>query len=139
MGLALVVIGLGTGVAMTLSTDAVVSAVPKQRAGAASAIAETAYELGVALGIAVLGSIHLAMYRSHLDLPVGTDPSDAAVAQSSLAVTDPVVVEHARTAFATAVQTTSYIAAAILVVSAAVAWKVIPSRADVKVDSHGAH
>lgn len=144
LGLALVVIGLGTGVAMTLSTDAVVSAVPKQRAGAASAIAETAYELGVALGIAVLGSIHLAMYRSHLDLPIGTDPSDVAAAQASLAVTaqtvtDPVVVEHARTAFATAVQTTSYIAAAILVVSAAVAWKVIPSRADVKVDSHGAH
>src|SRR5690606_33759985 len=66
LGIALVVVGLGVGVAMTLSTDAVVSAVPKERAGAASAIAETAYELGVALGIAVLGSVHLAMYRSHL-------------------------------------------------------------------------
>ena len=36
---------------MTLSTGAVVSAVPKERAGAASSISETAYELGVALGI----------------------------------------------------------------------------------------
>ncbi|MBS9372269.1 MFS transporter [Rhodococcus sp. B50] len=144
LGLALVVIGLGTAVAMTLSTDAVVSAVPKQRAGAASAIAETAYELGVALGIAVLGSIHLAMYRSHLDLPPGTDPADAAAAQASLAVTaetvtDPVVVDHARSAFATAVQTTSFIAAAILVVSAVVAWKVIPSPTGATVGTHGAH
>ncbi|WP_241386740.1 MFS transporter [Rhodococcus sp. CH91] len=144
LGIALVVIGLGTGVAMTLSTDAVVSAVPKQRAGAASAIAETAYELGVALGIAVLGSIHLAMYRSHLDLPAGTDPSEAAAAQASLAVTvetatDPVVVEHAQTAFATAVQTTSYIAAAILVVSAVVAWRVIPSSRTIEVSTRGAH
>lgn len=144
LGAALVVIGLGIGVAMTLSTDAVVSAVPKERAGAASAIAETAYELGVALGIAVLGSIHLAMYRSHLDLPSGTDPSDAAAAEASLAgtvqnVTDPVVVEVAQNAFATAVQTTSYIAAAILAVSAIVAWRVIPSPRGVMVDSHGAH
>lgn len=144
LGLALVVVGLGTGVAMTLSTDAVVSAVPKERAGAASAIAETAYELGVALGIAVLGSLHLVMYRSHLDLPTGTDPFDAAAAEASLAVTaeivtDPVVVEHAQDAFAVAVQTTSYIAAAILVVSAVVAWRVIPSPRDVRVGAHGEH
>lgn len=144
LGAALVVIGLGTGVAMTLSTDAVVSAVPKERAGAASAIAETAYELGVALGIAVLGSVHLATYRSHLDLPADTDPADAAAASESLAVTmetvtDPVVVDHAQVAFATAVQSTSYIAAAILVVSAIVAWKVIPSPRGATVDARDTH
>ncbi|MCD2100204.1 MFS transporter [Rhodococcus rhodochrous] len=144
LGIALVVVGLGIGVTMTLSTDAVVSAVPEQRAGAASAISETAYELGVALGIAVLGSIHLAMYRSHLDLPSGTDPSDAATAEASLAVTvgtvtDPVVVDHARTAFASAVQTTSYVAAALLFVAAVVAWRVIPSPRNVTVVDHGAH
>lgn len=144
LGIALVVIGLGTGVAMTLSTDAVVSSVPKERAGAASAIAETAYELGVALGIAILGSVHLAMYRSYLDLPAGTDPSDTATAEQSLAVavqtvTDPVVVEHAQAAFASAVQTTSYIAAVILVVAAVVAWRVIPSPRVAKVGAHGAH
>lgn len=132
LGVALVVIGLGIGVAMTLSTDAVVSAVPKERAGAASAIAETAYELGTALGIAVLGSFHLAMYRSHLDLPITTAPSEAAAANDSLAVTvktvtDPVVVDHARDAFASAVQSTSYTAAALLLVAAVLAWRIIPS------------
>ncbi|MFI1461460.1 MFS transporter [Nocardia carnea] len=144
LGVALVVIGLGVGVAMTLSTDAVVSAVPKERAGAASAIAETAYELGVALGIAVLGSVHLAMYRSHLDLPAGTAAADAAAAEQSLAVTvdtvtDAAVVEHARSAFADAVQTTSFLAAGLLIVSAVVAWRVIPSPRDAKVSADDSH
>lgn len=144
LGIALVVIGLGIGVAMTLSTDAVVSAVPKERAGAASAIAETSYELGTALGIAVLGSIHLAMYRSHLDLPAGTAAGDAAAAEASLAgtvaaVADPVVVDHAKSAFAAAVQTTSVIAAVLLLAAAAVAWKVIPSPRGAMVVNRDAH
>ena len=144
IGISLTVLGLGVGVAMTLSTDAVVSAVPKERAGAASSIAETAYELGGALGIAVLGSVHLAMYRSHLDLPAGTDPADAAIADESLAasvsaVADPVVIEHARSAFTTAVQTTSVVAAVILAIAAAVAWRVIPSPRDAKVSTHEEH
>ncbi|WP_442916785.1 hypothetical protein [Lentzea sp. NBC_00516] len=33
------------------------SAVPADKAGAASAVSETAYELGAALGIAVLGTV----------------------------------------------------------------------------------
>ncbi len=144
LGLSLVLLGLGVGIAMTLSTDAVVSAVPAERAGAASSIAETAYELGGALGIAVLGSVHLAMYRSHLDLPAGTDPSDAATAEDSLVSTvatvlDPIVVDHARSAFATAVQTTSFVAAVILAVSAVVAWRVIPSPRGATVGTHEAH
>jgi hypothetical protein len=45
--------------------------VPKDRAGAASAISETATELGGALGMAVLGSVVTAAYRTHLDVPAG--------------------------------------------------------------------
>lgn len=143
LALALVVIGFGIGIAMTLSTDAVVSAVPKERAGAASAIAETAYELGTALGIAVLGSLHFVMYRNHLDLPAGTAATDIEAANASLSktittVSDPAVVEHARDAFATAVQTTSFAAAGLLIVAAVAAWRVIPSdRTGLRKDSHG--
>lgn len=53
----LVIVGAGVGLALTLTTDAVVSAVPADKAGAASAVSETAYELGAALGIAVLGTV----------------------------------------------------------------------------------
>lgn len=69
MGVSLAVIGLGVGAAMTLSTDAVVSAAPPERAGAAASISETAYEFGVALGIAVLGTLHTVIYRASLQLP----------------------------------------------------------------------
>jgi DHA2 family multidrug resistance protein-like MFS transporter len=55
--LALVPLGLGIGVSETLSVDAVVSSVPSEKSGAASSISETAYELGAALGIAILGSL----------------------------------------------------------------------------------
>lgn len=57
IAVALVTIGAGVGLALTLTTDAVVSAAPAEKAGAASAVSETAYELGAALGIAVLGTV----------------------------------------------------------------------------------
>jgi MFS transporter, DHA2 family, multidrug resistance protein len=56
-------LGLGVGPVGTLGTDIVVDAAPPERAGAASALSETATELGGALGIAVLGSIGTAVYR----------------------------------------------------------------------------
>jgi DHA2 family multidrug resistance protein-like MFS transporter len=60
------VMGIGSGLVGTVATDVVVSAAPASRAGAASAISETGAELGGALGIALLGSIGLAVYRTHL-------------------------------------------------------------------------
>ncbi|APE32670.1 MFS transporter [Nocardia mangyaensis] len=61
-------IGLGAGVAMTVSADLVVGSAPAERAGAAAAISETAYEVGLALGVAVLGSTVMAVFRRGLDL-----------------------------------------------------------------------
>lgn len=67
--LASVVIGntlmsLGFGFTFALTVDLVVAAAPPERAGAASALAETGAELGGALGLAVLGSLGIAVYRS---------------------------------------------------------------------------
>ena len=82
--LALVVIGntlmsLGFGFTFTLTIDLVISAAPPERAGAASAIAETGAELGGALGLAVLGSLGVAVYRSRVAaaLPPGLSPEMA--------------------------------------------------------------
>lgn len=68
LGISLAIIGLGTGLAMTLSTDAVVSAAPPARAGAASSISETAYEMGIGLGY------RRARVASDGDLP--SEPTD---------------------------------------------------------------
>ncbi len=56
---------------------------PLERAGAASGISETGAELGGALGIAVLGSIGVALYRAEVttSLPAGISEhaADAAI------------------------------------------------------------
>ena len=123
---AFALVGFGIGLSMTLNTDAIVGAVPTERAGAASSIAETAYELGTALGIALLGSVHTALYRAAL--PSGTDPvirESLASAVSLLDPTDPALA-GARHAFTTAMQWTSVMAAVLLAATAALAWFTIP-------------
>ena len=69
--LALIVVGntmmsVGFGFTFTLTVDLVVGAAPPERAGAAAALAETGAELGGALGLAVLGSLGVAVYRSQV-------------------------------------------------------------------------
>lgn len=134
IGISLAVIGLGTGLAMTLSTDAVVAAAPPERAGAASSISETAYELGIALGIAVLGSLQTALYRAQLHIPAGTSPETTAALEDSLASaaghlagTNDALLSAAQEAFTHGMQVTSFIAAALLVVAAITAARLIPS------------
>ena len=77
---------LGFGFTFTLTIDLVVSAAPPERAGAASALAETGAELGGALGLAVLGSLGIAVYRSHVAaaLPSGISPEAAHAIQETL-------------------------------------------------------
>ena len=70
----------------TLATDLAVGAAPPERAGAASALTETAAEFGGALGIAILGVIGTGVYRGHLAsaLPSGIRPGTAAAARDTL-------------------------------------------------------
>jgi MFS transporter, DHA2 family, multidrug resistance protein len=56
----------GVVTAVTVGNELIMGAVPPERAGAAAAIVETASEFGGALGMAVLGSIGVAVYRSDL-------------------------------------------------------------------------
>jgi MFS transporter, DHA2 family, multidrug resistance protein len=80
------VISLGLAPVFTATTDLIVSSAPPERAGAASGISETGAELGGALGIAILGSIGVAVYRGQLAaaLPAGVSSGAAAVARDTL-------------------------------------------------------
>ena len=62
-------LGVGMGAAMTPATSAITEALPRSQQGVASALNDLAREVGGALGIAVIGSILNAVYRSHLSLP----------------------------------------------------------------------
>jgi DHA2 family multidrug resistance protein-like MFS transporter len=62
-----IVFSIGVASTVALVTDQVVGAAPPERAGAAAALSETGGELGLALGVAILGSIGTAVYRGDLD------------------------------------------------------------------------
>lgn len=82
MFIAMLVLCLGVAPCGAITTDLVMAEAPPERAGAASAISETSFEFGGALGIAVLGSLVTAIYRGAMvgeALPgVPADAVDAA-------------------------------------------------------------
>ncbi len=76
-GVALLVIGTGSGLAMAPTTAMIMAAVPRNRAGMGSAVNDTAREVGGAAGIAVLGSILATRYRAGLGDLAARLPGDA--------------------------------------------------------------
>jgi DHA2 family multidrug resistance protein-like MFS transporter len=145
-GLVLLVTGsvafsVGLAPLTTLATDLMLGAAPPERAGAASAIAETTSELGGALGIAVLGSLGTAVYRSRMaeDLPAGVPGEAAEAARDTLggaltvagqlpAELGAALLETARAAF-TGGMRLAFAAAAVLTVGIAVLVATVLRRA----------
>jgi DHA2 family multidrug resistance protein-like MFS transporter len=83
--IAFVLLGIGIGVAETVSNELILSSAPPAKAGAASAVSETAYELGAVLGTALLGSILAAWYRTAIEVPSALTAGQADAARETLA------------------------------------------------------
>lgn len=126
-----IVLELGVGVSQTVSNDTIVSSVPAAKAGAASAVSETAYELGAVVGTATLGTIFTAFYRANVDVPAGLTPAQAGEAAESIggatsvaadlpAVTAGRLLDSARTAFDSGIAPTAVIATVLVLTAAAV-------------------
>ncbi len=62
-------LGFGVGAAMTAASSAMLLQAPADRAGMAASIEEVSYELGGALGIAILGSLMSAVYAAAIVTP----------------------------------------------------------------------
>jgi EmrB/QacA subfamily drug resistance transporter len=73
-----VVMGLGMGLSMTPSTEAITSSLPRERQGVASALNDIAREFGSGLGIALLGAILTAGYGSAINSHLEGVPASAA-------------------------------------------------------------
>jgi MFS transporter, DHA2 family, multidrug resistance protein len=86
LAVASLLVSLGLAPVFTATTDLIVSSAPPERAGAASGISETGAELGGALGIAILGSIGIAVYRGELagTLPAGLPGQAVTIARDTL-------------------------------------------------------
>lgn len=84
--LCMITMALGMSLAMSPTTDLLMSSVPKNRAGMGSAMNDTTRELGGALGIAVLGSLLASQYGSKIVNVVANLPDAAKqAAEQSLA------------------------------------------------------
>ncbi|NEA59643.1 MFS transporter [Streptomyces sp. SID13666] len=63
----LLAIGLGMGLSMTPSTEAITASLPRGKQGVASALNDVTREFGTALGVALLGALVSAGYRNTID------------------------------------------------------------------------
>jgi DHA2 family multidrug resistance protein-like MFS transporter len=86
IAVASLVISLGLSPVITLATELIVGSAPAEQAGAATGLSETSAELGGALGIAILGSIGTAVYRSEVgrSVPASVPAEAAAAARDTL-------------------------------------------------------
>ncbi len=82
--LQLVVMGLGMGLIMSPATNSIMSAVPRNKAGAGSAVNNTIRQVAAALGVAILGSILSVAFRANL--------GDDASAQVATKLDQPVAI-----------------------------------------------
>ncbi len=118
-----VVMSVGMAPAVTLGMGLILGAAPPERAGSASGVSETGNELGGALGIALLGSIGTAVYRSEMERAVPSDvaPGAADAARDTLGGAASVaaqlpdgVLHAAQNAFASGMGVVSASAAVVL-------------------------
>jgi DHA2 family multidrug resistance protein-like MFS transporter len=81
----LILVYIGASPVGMMNSFLVMSAAPPEKAGSAGSLSSTAGELGAALGVAILGVIGTAVYRSDLTIPAGTPAPVAGAARSSVA------------------------------------------------------
>lgn len=138
LGAILFVVGVGAGFSFTVTADVILSSVPKEQAGAASAVSETAYELGSALGIALLGSVVTGVYRGFA-APEGVPRGAVDTARESLggAVETAGDLPHragetllhaARTSFADGMEAAAAVGAGISLAAAVASWVLLRGR-----------
>jgi EmrB/QacA subfamily drug resistance transporter len=148
---------LGSGMSMTTApaTGAVMESMPLAKAGVGSAVNDTSREVGGSLGVAILGSILASGYRSNLDdgvlaqAPaevasliregVGTalGVADQAAQNPETARFAPLVRDTARSAFTDAMTPVFWAGAGVVLVTAVLVLKFMPSRGDVVVHEVG--
>ena len=126
--------GAGMSNVFAPSTAAVMSTVPRERAGAGSALNNTVRNVGQALGVAILGSLISSIYRAHVTPSLRVLPADArvtageSIGATRAAISDAAAHGHeisgllpaAERAFVHAMHWASLVSACVALLSAAV-------------------
>jgi DHA2 family multidrug resistance protein-like MFS transporter len=133
--------GYGMGNIMPPATESIMASLPREKAGAGSAINNVSRQVGGALGLAVLGSILAASYRTKLEPTLKGLPVPAAArtqmgksVQATHAVVDKVggalhnVIPAADAAFIHAMHVTALFSGVVALLGTFVAYKFLPGR-----------
>ncbi|GAA0943644.1 MFS transporter [Nonomuraea longicatena] len=125
-GLPLLVAGLvlasaGIALPMTVGNGIIMTAAPPEKAGSAASLSETSGEFGVAMGIAALGSLGAAVFRTQLPEGVRADTITSVVGP-------PEVMEAARAAFTSGLNVVAAVGALVFL-SLAVVTALVLRRA----------
>ena len=131
----------GVSVPMSLVMNLIMGAAPPERAGSAASLAETCGELGIALGVATLGSLVTLVYRGTLPGLLPGDTSDAAALaagegiSSASVVSSPAVLDAARAAFTEGFNVVGLVGGLTLLVAALAARRVLGTTTPVALAS----
>jgi EmrB/QacA subfamily drug resistance transporter len=142
IALAIAIMGAGMGLVMAPASTIIMTTVPAHQAGAGSAINDTIREVGGALGIAIVGSLAAAVYRSRLTHVLTARHAPGLVvhiATSSVAAADAAgkqiagapggeLVAAAHSAFVNAMAMGVRVAAGVALISALAAIFALPRR-----------
>jgi len=125
--IAIFLISGGCGITVTLGIDMVVASTPPNKAGAAAGISETSTGFGSSFGIAILGSIWTALYRSNMANRITdsftTQQADAARNTIGAAVAEATrsdslaLLENAKQSFIQSLHYTAAICAVIILIA----------------------
>ncbi len=144
---AMLFMGGGLGLVNAPATEAIMGALPPERAGVGSAVNDTSRELGGTLGVALVGSLFSSVYASRLDTALDAYPELPAEARAVARESVGAAVEVARQAgevagpdaarlikdavdasFVSGFHAGSLAAAGLVVVGAVIAYRFLPSR-----------
>ena len=132
LGIALLMVGVGLGLVYTVANNVILASAAPEQAGAAAAVSETSFELGMALGVAALGSVVAGVYRG-IDVPPETSDAVAELARETLsgahqaAATLPPgdareLLSAARSAFTDGLAVAAGVGSVLLMASAVAVW-----------------
>ncbi|MFE9371978.1 MFS transporter [Streptomyces sp. NPDC006711] len=123
------VIGSGIVTVMALVSDMALASAPVAKAGSAASLLETGQEFGGALGMAVLGSIGTAVYRS--DMPASAPAAARRTLGAAVGGADHALADLARDAFVHGMRYAAAGATLVLAIAAVLAVGLLrgPARA----------
>ena len=132
------IVGLGMGVGFATAASAALKEVPSAQSGVASALLQAMQKVGAPFGSAVLGSVLVTVYQSHLNL-VGLPAALASTVKLSVFAGDavaarlhsPTLLQSVHYAFVQGMDSALLISAGIAGAAALLALIFLPGRSDV--------